>query len=61
MCHVQNMSSRKYPGNDGEKKYPDMLNNFSLQAGNKTNVFNYIYIRYSNSYEKVVCISWLSL
>ena len=36
MCHVQNMSSKKYPGNDGENKYPDALNKFSLQAENKS-------------------------
>ena len=32
MRHVQNMSSRKFPGYNGEKKYPDLLVNFSLKA-----------------------------
>ena len=36
MCHLQEVSSGRFPGYEGEKKYPISLVKFSLQAERKT-------------------------
>ena len=36
MCHLQAVSSGRFPGYEGEKKYPISLVKFSLQAERET-------------------------
>ena len=36
MCHLQEVSSGRFPGYEGEKKYPISLVKFSLQAERET-------------------------
>ena len=36
MCHLQKVSSGRFPGYEGEKKYPISLVKFSLQAERET-------------------------
>ena len=36
MCHLQKVSSGRFPGNEGEKKYPISLVKFSWQAERET-------------------------